>query len=106
MIIYVVDFASETTYFRCDYLQCSKVGAGRKGVGGDAEGAGVIRPPIGWLVPRRSGELVNPQVQTQCFCSFECLAANDGAPPESALPVSQPVRIAGPVPLPKLEGVR
>ncbi len=87
MIVYVVNFSGSDTYFRCDHLPCSKVGAGRTGIGGD----NVIRPPIGWVIPRRSGEIVDPNKQSEAYCSFECLAAHDDCPPESVEHIEAPI---------------
>lgn len=75
MILNVAQDLNDATYARCDYLPCSKIARCRtQRVGEQTQ----IIPPLGWVLPRRSREMINPQVQSECFCSVECCCRNDG----------------------------
>jgi hypothetical protein len=85
MIIYRATFSKDDTFYRCD--ECGKTGSGRDE---SLDGQKVNRPPVGWIIPRRSREMFNPQVTNEIYCGFPCLYKHDGIDPELASGIEPP----------------
>jgi hypothetical protein len=86
MIIYRALFASVQSCYRCD--QCGVIRQARTQRNEQTSQEG-IQVPVGWVIPSRAHETPGPQTTPEVYCSFACLAAHDGLPPELAEP--QPV---------------
>jgi hypothetical protein len=75
MILNVAQDLNDATYVRCDYAPCSKIARCRTR---EQNGQTQILPPLGWVIPRRTGEVVNPGVQSSAYCCIEHECRADG----------------------------
>ncbi len=75
MILNVAMDLADATYVRCDWQPCSKIARCRTR---EQNGQTQILPPIGWVIPRRTGETVNPTMQSAAYCCIEHECRADG----------------------------
>lgn len=89
MIVYKTTYAAnDDAYYVCE--QCHAIKPGRTEQKPEGK---MVRPPIGWISPRRSNTTINPNVVSDVYCCFDCFWKHEGLDDRVGQPIEEPQQI-------------